>query len=306
MEIHPLPLIAALAGVGWLSARRSGRTVFTRLRLTRIIHYEGMAFGGLAIAWRLSGFQLFQNPSDYLVIPVLGLVAFFAFQAAVGLNDQYDLELDKVSGMRTPLTTGLITLEESRWLTLVTLLISLLFGLSLGLPCGCWVLGFHILSFIYSAPPLRLKRFYPLSTVLIASWALFLMLAGFSVWAGWEDLGAFPPRMAALVVATLSLAFGTKDLKDVEGDRKGGVRTLFTLFGVELGRRINGGLVVGAYLLAPLILDYPGLYMASIPCGILSGWMGLRRDFNETLIFLIYYLFGLTVLGLILTGELFG
>ncbi|MBA7603940.1 hypothetical protein ES703_11058 [subsurface metagenome] len=42
----------------------------------------------------------------------------------------------------------------------------------------------------------------------------------------------FPLRMLILVVVTLTATFGTKDMADVEGDRRRGIRTLFTLLGL--------------------------------------------------------------------------
>jgi homogentisate phytyltransferase/homogentisate geranylgeranyltransferase len=261
-----------------------------------------MAIGGYFLGYRQ--FYIAEPPTILAVIGA-AMVGFLSFQSAVFLNDYFDVEGDRIANNVTPVSAGAIAPKTSLALFAVTGLLSLLFALTLKPTAAIFVLIFHFLSAIYSVPPVRIKRFYPVSIFSLSLWAWMMMLAGFAVWAGGKTMSLFPPRITVLVIATITLAFGTKDAKDIAGDRSQGVISLFTLLGAKWGARVNGVLVLVSYLVAPLIVNYPKLYFVAVPCGVLSVWICLRKRVNENLIFLIYYVLGLAILGLIITGKLF-
>ncbi len=276
--------------------------IIKQLRFTRFIHYIGMAVGGYFLGYR----QFFiTEPLNILALVGVALIGLLSFQSAVFLNDYFDAEGDRIANNITPVTAGILTPRFTIILFGIAGLLSLLFACAFKPAVVVFVLAFHILSFIYSVPPLRIKRFYPLSIFSLSLWAWAMMLAGFAVWADGKALSLFPPRMTLLLITTITLAFGTKDAKDIAGDKNQGVITLFTMLGPKWGGRVNGILVLAGYLVAPLILNYPKLYILAAPCGIVSLWLCFRKRVNENLIFLIYYVLGLAVLGLIITGKLF-
>gem|GEM_PF-2951884 len=123
-----------------------------------------------------------------------------------------------------------------------------------GLASFIFLLAAHVISLAYSTPLVRAKRIYPLNVFLLALAGLAVMVSGF---ASHAPVRLFPLRMLTLVVVTLTATFGTKDMADVEGDRRRGIRTLFTLLGLGKGRWVNAGLVIVSYLLTPRILS-PG------------------------------------------------
>lgn len=225
-----------------------------------------------------------------------------AFQGAVFLNDIFDVQVDRLAGKETPFSKGVLGRRGSYILAIGLSVASLLLALRCGIASLLTLLGLHVVSVVYSTPPVRAKRFYPLSVFLLALAGLSVMVSGF---ASHARIVLFPTRMLVLVLVTLTATFGTKDIADVEGDRRKGVCTLFTLLGSKVGRRVNAGLVLASYLATPLILDYLKLYWAAVPAGAITTVAVLAPKPKEWLILVVYILFGLAILGLIAAGEIF-
>jgi 4-hydroxybenzoate polyprenyltransferase len=267
------------------------------LRPARIIHYAGFAAGGAVMGAAIGEVGL-----DPYLLFYSTLAGATAFQGAVFLNDIFDVEIDRVSGKETPFSEGVLGRRGSYVLAIGLSVASLLLALRCGIASFFALLGSHVVSLVYSTPPIRAKRFYPLNVFLLAVAGLSVMASGF---ASHAPLRLFPLRMLVLVLVTLTATFGTKDMADVEGDRGRGIWTLFTLLGLKVGRWVNAGLVLASYLAAPLILGYLKLYWAAVPAGVITTLAILAPKPREWLILVVYILFGLTILGLIAAGEIF-
>jgi 4-hydroxybenzoate polyprenyltransferase len=267
------------------------------LRPARIIHYAGFAAGGAVMGAAVGKVAL-----DPYLLFYSTLAGASAFQGAVFLNDIFDVQIDRIVGKKTPFSKGILGCRGSYILTIGLSVASLLLVLCCGIASFFALLGSHIVSLTYSTPPIRAKRFYPLNVFLLAAAGFSVMVSGF---ASHAPIVLFPPRMVVLVLVTLTASFGTKDIADVEGDRRRGIHTLFTLLGLRVGRWVNAGLVGASYLAAPLILGYLKLYWAAVPAGAITTLAILAPKPREWLILVVYILFGLTVLGLIAAGEIF-
>jgi len=278
-------------------APRKYLSLIKLLRPFRLIHYAGFAAGGVVMGAKIGGTALDIYQFFYVSFAVL-----IAFQGAVFLNDIFDAEIDILAGKQTPFSKGIISIKHSYILA---------FGLTflaLGLLLRCGLTSFliailaYLLSLSYTVPPVRAKRFFPLNVFLLALTGLCIMLMGF---AAQTSVFNFPIRMLVLVLLTLTATFGTKDMADIKGDRERGITTLFTLLGLQKGKKVNAILVLAAYLSTPLILAYPKLYFAAIPAAVLSAGVILAKKLREWLILLVYILFGGWILFLIVSGELF-
>lgn len=267
------------------------------LRPLRLLHYAGFAAGGAVIGAAVGKAALDPYLLFYATVSALA-----AFQGAVFLNDIFDAEIDRLAGKQTPFSRGILGHTGSLVLAACLSVFSLILVLRCGLESLLALLAAHVISLAYSTPPLRLKRFYPVNVFLLASAGLAVMVSGF---ASHAPVMLFPLRMLILVIVTLTATFGTKDMADVEGDRRRGIRTLFTLLGMRRGRWVNAGLVLVSYLATPLILAYPRLYWAAAPAGVITAAAVLGRKLREWLILTVYIVFGLLLLGLIAAGEIF-
>ncbi len=297
MDFSRLLFLSTAAGVAVFAWLRPGLfgVLWRGVRKLGTAHYLAMGFTGTYIGSVVLGEALGMGLDVWKIVRV-EITIFFICQSAVVLKDFYDLEFDRASGKRTPLSTQGISPRLYRMAGMVYTVLSLLFGLSLGYTTMLMVLSFHFLSWFYSAPPLRLRRVYPLSTLLLAVSSVWAALIGLSVYAGGRIVMYAGARMALLGYLAFGLALNFKSFLDAEGDREGEVTTIFTLLGREKGRIAIALLMLAAYGLVPVILRVNWLFLVSVPAGLGSAYFCMRRPFREYPIFLIYFAF-LVLLG---------
>jgi 4-hydroxybenzoate polyprenyltransferase len=177
------------------------------------------------------------------------------------LNQIYDLEIDRVNKPRRPLPSNRLTVSQAWQFTVVTYLLSLVLAWFVA-PHGrheCfWLVVIAVIcTFVYSVPPFRTKRLgiwanvtiaIPRGTLLkVAGWSAVKTIAGVEPWYIGAIFGLF------LLGATT-----TKDFADMEGDRRGGCRTLPIQFGVRRA----------AWMISPSFV----VPFAMIPVG---AWLGI-------------------------------
>lgn len=276
----------------------------------RTAHYSGMVVLGFVSGILTIGPaypQLFHHAFDYLFLPAAVVSIVAAFQSAVLINDIFDLKADVFTGKPNPLASQEMDGRTAfKWAGMYAL-ISLAFASVLGLPSLLIVLFVHVLSLAYSAPPLRIKRFYPFSTLMIALASLVSAWLGFSALGREHTLTLFPGKMTWFIMICFGLSFATKDINDLEGDRRTGVLTLPVLLGQTAGRKAISALVMIGYLAGPLILGNYGLLVPAALAGGITVWILNRPRLNESLIFIVYFVYGAVILlSLILRPELIG
>lgn len=295
--LFPLSILAAL----WLRIMdgRLFKVLWRSSRGWRSAHYGGMVLLGFVSGILAVGPaypQLFSNPFDYLFLPAAVISIVAAFQSAVLINDLFDREADIYTGKPNPLTRNEIDKETAIKCSGLYALLSLSLAAVLGQASLMIVLFVLALSLVYSAPPLRIKRFYPLSILSIALASLGSAWLGFSAFGREHTLALFPGRLAWFIIACFGLSFATKDLNDVEGDRRTGVLTLPVLLGPVRGRRAVSALVMAGYLIGPIILGSYWLLLPAALAGMMTVWIINRPRLNENLVFAVYFIYGAAVL----------
>jgi chlorophyll synthase len=177
------------------------------------------------------------------------------------LNDFYDRDIDAINEPYRPIPSGAISVPQ------VAVQIIVLLGLGVGVAYGLdqWAghdfptitvlaLGGSLLSYIYSAPPLKLKQ-----NGWLGNYALGASYIALPWWAGHALFGDLNLTIVLLTLfyslAGLGIAV-VNDFKSVEGDRQLGLKSLPVMFGVSTAAWIcvlmidifQGG--VAAYLMA--------------------------------------------------------
>lgn len=159
------------------------------------------------------------------------------------LNGITDVEEDRINRLNRPVARGELRLPEAIAVVGVLAAFGLAASAALGLPV--WAAATLLaLGWAYSAPPLRLKR-WP------AGLAAVGILAGLlTYYAGHESSGSAGTEyvlwtFAGAMALWMGLVGQTKDLPDVEGDRRSGRRSLPVMLGVRLARRIISAMAVG-------------------------------------------------------------
>ncbi len=191
-----------------------------------------------------------------LVYPLVGaLMAAVLNAASNALNQIYDLEIDRVNKPRRPLPSGRLTMREAWAFTWITYAIALLLAWLIA-PAGrheCFriVVVATIITFLYSAPPFRTKRLGIWANVTIAIPRGVLLKV-----AGWTSvktaLGVEPWYIGAIFGLFLLGASTTKDFADMEGDARGGCRTLPIQYGVRRAAWMISPSFVVPFLMIPL------------------------------------------------------
>lgn len=153
------------------------------------------------------------------------------------LNDYYDREIDAINEPYRPIPSGAISLNQVR----AQIIVLLLAGLGLAVLLDLWanhptfpmtkiaLLG-GFLAYIYSAPPLKLKK-----NGWLGNYALGASYIALPWWAGHALFGELTPTIVILTLiyslAGLGIAI-VNDFKSVEGDRQLGLASLPVMFGV--------------------------------------------------------------------------
>jgi chlorophyll synthase len=153
------------------------------------------------------------------------------------INDYYDRDIDAINEPYRPIPSGAISLPQVKaqiWVLLLSGLV-LAFGLDRwaghGFPTITVLALFgSLLSYIYSAPPLKLKQ-----NGWLGNYALGASYIALPWWAGHALFGDLNPTIMVLTLfyslAGLGIAV-VNDFKSVEGDRALGLQSLPVMFGI--------------------------------------------------------------------------
>jgi 4-hydroxybenzoate polyprenyltransferase len=295
--------VALLAALYRRHTRELWWTVLKNVRYTRIAHYLLLLAFGCMLGLTMHGTAV-SSLGDLLAFVLLASGFVFAWLYAVWENDEEDEEIDRISNAERPLVESPFPKSEWTELRWTFFALSLVASFLAGWYPFTFTLTFLLLYHLYSCPPLRLKRVLGLSSAIIALNAFLAVAAGFFLAADTERLDAFPSRIALGIFLMFLLAENVKNLKDIEGDREAGIRTLPVLLGEPWGRRVTAGLAALAVLLVPFFFN-GSLLLASIASVAAAAVYALatRKPYRELPVFLVYLVFFvsfflLTVFGL--------
>ncbi|KAL2326884.1 hypothetical protein Fmac_020311 [Flemingia macrophylla] len=180
----------------------------------------------------------------------------------VGINQIYDISIDKVNKPYLPIAAGDLSVQ-SAWFLVIFFAVA---GLSIvGLNFGPFIFSLYTLGLflgtIYSVPPFRMKRFPVAAFLIIATVRGFLLNFGV-YYATRAALGLTFEWSSPVVFITTFVTFFalviaiTKDLPDVEGDRKYQISTFATKLGVRNIAFLGSGILLMNYIISVLAAIY--------------------------------------------------
>ncbi len=164
------------------------------------------------------------------------------------MNDFYDREIDAINEPYRPIPSGAIPLNQ----VIAQIWILLLAGLAVAFGLDLWAghdfpimtalaIGGSFVSYIYSAPPLKLKQ-----NGWLGNYALGASYIALPWWAGHALFGDLNWTVVALTLfyslAGLGIAV-VNDFKSVEGDRELGLNSLPVMFGVDKAALISATMI---------------------------------------------------------------
>ncbi len=185
------------------------------------------------------------------------------------INDYYDREIDAINEPYRPIPSGAIGLGQVK----VQILALLIFGLAVAWGLDLWAghttpvllllaLGGSFVSFIYSAPPLKLKQ-----NGWLGNYALGASYIALPWWAGQALFGQLTWATALLTLAYSLAGLGiavVNDFKSVEGDRALGLQSLPVAFGIGPASWISAGMIDIFQLLMVAVLMAIGQHFAAV------------------------------------------
>jgi len=240
----------------------------------------GMVCGGV-MGWGAGGAG---RPFPSIEVLTGALLAALLNAGSNSFNQIFDLEVDAVNKPDRPLPSRRISTAGAGVFSAATYSLSLLLAWTVNMQCLAIVAAGAAFTMIYSVPPIRTKRYWPLANFTIAVPRGVLLVA-----AGWStaaDVRALEPWFVSLVFGGFLLgAASTKDFADMEGDRAGGCRTLPIIYGPR-----RAAAIVAPFLSLPFLL---------LPVGAMTGILSGSALLLE-LLGVALALWGLYVAGLML------
>lgn len=197
---------------------------------------------------------------------ILWHIALGALMAAIlngasnAINQIFDVEVDRINKPERPLPSGRMTVREAWAVALFCFALAWSLALAINIVCFFLAVAASILTTIYSAPPLRVKRngFWANITIAIPRGTL-LCVAG---WSTVKSVGYLEPWWIGSIYGLYFLgAATTKDFSDIEGDRRTGCRTLPVIYGVR-----KASYLIAPFFVLPFLLIHVG-----VGAGILTG-----------------------------------
>jgi 4-hydroxybenzoate polyprenyltransferase len=234
----------------WRLNRNFPRALFQALSSFRTLHFLLMV--GIGVFFN-PVLELFRIP-DSIYFMIATIVMIFLWLATLLVNDVYDLKIDTISNPQRPLVSGLISPVEYLNLGFCLFLLALYASLVLGVISYVIALMIVFSGVCYSVPPLRIRN-RMFHNLFIGWGSVLAFLFGYFIQADISHLSLSGEVMMLVLLIFLALSAGsvTKDLKDYEGDRQSGVKTIFTVCGLKKGMRISS-VLLGLSLLTPLLL----------------------------------------------------
>jgi 4-hydroxybenzoate polyprenyltransferase len=191
-----------------------------------------------------------------IVPPVLGAIMAAVLNiASNGLNQIYDLDIDRINKPKRPLPSGRMSIRAAWGITLAAFAVAFVLAWTIA-PGGrhevFWmVVAAAVITSLYSMPPFRTKRLGIWANVTIAiPRGVLLKVAG---WSSVKSAAGLEPWYIGVIFGLFLLgATTTKDFADMEGDRRGGCRTLPIQFGVTRAAWMISPSFVVPFLLIPI------------------------------------------------------
>ena len=185
------------------------------------------------------------------------------------INDYYDREIDAINEPYRPIPSGAIPLLQVK----IQIWVLLLAGLGVAYGLDLWAghttpvvfalaLGGSFVSYIYSAPPLKLKQ-----NGWLGNYALGASYIALPWWAGQALFGQLTWATALLTLAYSLAGLGiavVNDFKSVEGDQALGLQSLPVVFGIKRASWISAGMIDVFQLLMVAVLIAIGQHFAAV------------------------------------------
>ena len=305
-------LCVLLFAVGYfIRNRQYFVSVVKNFRITRAVHYLLLFFAGMAYIYYnppmenplYDDFEFlkdFGHPFDIIGVAMAAAAIFLSFESAVIFNDIYDYNVDCVSNPNRPLVAKTIPFDEFKLMGVVFLVLALMIAISINPTFFMLVLVYNLSAFLYSAPPVRLRKYIGVSNLLLAFIFLLTFYAGTTVIIPNFTLANVPSHISIGLLVCFFLALTIKDIKDTKGDKADNIQTLSTVMSPKAGNIVTVACVCCSILLSPWLFQQSHLYVFAVVV-LIAFLLGVKLIPNpkikEAYVTGLYYLYVVVLMG---------
>jgi len=179
------------------------------------------------------------------------LMAAMLNAASNGLNQIFDIRADEINKPARPLPSERISLIAAWACTILFFLTALVLAAAVNLPCFLLASAATVCTVLYSAKPIKLKRFPFIANFVVAlPRGVLLKVAG---WSAIKSIYGWEPWTIGLIFGLF--LFGTtstKDFSDTAGDTIDGVETLPLRYGFKKTAWFVAPFFIFPFLLIPI------------------------------------------------------
>ncbi len=199
-------------------------------------------------------------------------------------NDITDMEIDRINKLDRPLAKGVLSRKEAIRFVRLLGISGIAIAFVIDLRFFLFALAYFVLFFMYSFPPVRLKRIFLINKLTVATGVALTYFMGGTV------AGAIP--IPVFLIAAYGFVGGLStsmwiDLRDMEGDKMDGIKNPALVWSPIVTIRIAMALIGLMGITIMIIFFQLGLNIAFIilaSCGF-AGWIyalyPLLRQWND-------------------------
>lgn len=283
---YALLLLLLIPWVFWTYSKKHLQVILKDIRPFRLLHYFLMFFVGFWFG-HLSypNFDINIGQFSFVEWLFVFVAITFAWLFSVITNNIVDYKIDSISNISRPLVQNNIDIQEYKKIAIATFFLAAFFGLVLHFVIMYIILVFMGIYWIYSMPPLRLKRVPILSKFAIAANSMLIIAAGHLFLTGKFAQYSFD-YLFMFLLFLIPLNF--IDIKDYEGDKSEGINTLVTWLGLEKAKYIIGASFLLSWILLSKFMQGNFNFILLIFLGSMQFYFITRTNYKERPIFIIY------------------
>lgn len=256
----------------------------------RVAHYELMIVLGIIVAHSYVPLPITPRFIFWCIFAPASL--FFAGMVSLISNNLADVDIDRISNKNRVLPAAKVKLEFYRGLQMPFAVLAVFFAAIISFQVLFLIILFMAGYFLYSMPPLRLKRIPFFSKICISLNSLLMVMLGFVLLKG--TLHDFPISITAYFLIVFTAPINFIDLKDYEGDKHAGILTLPVLWGIKCAKVFIGLSFIAAYVCVLFVLKNIYLLLPLLVLGGIQYYLINKPKYNEKQVFQVY-LFGIVV-----------
>jgi len=289
-------VIILIGGVtAYLANRQRFISIIKDIRLLRILYYlsmfiVGVAFGFPNIVLEITATNIYH----FLFIPIS---LTFACLFSIVTNNIADYEIDKAANPNRPLVSASISYDVYKKLTWPFIICALFYAAITNLNTLFLIALFMGNYFLYSMPPIRLKRIPFFSKLTISLNSLALIMLGFNTIT--NSLSNLPGITYPIVLIGMTAVANMIDIKDYHGDKQAGIKTLPVIMGLTRAKILIGVFFLLTYSALFFVVDFlnaPLFWsLIFVILGIIQFFLIIRKNYNENPVLLA----GLFSIGLV-------